>query len=168
MYEIVIIIGTPSGGTFSIEEGSDIASIDGQSGELAFSGEGIVKVKYVIDLTEETCGEETHYYSLIVEECLPVVFDVSGLVYVDNDGVLNGVGGDPLENVTVHLKDENDNIVGTATTDSNGDYEFTEVENGNYTIEIVNHGEYLNVSDTEGDLADGKIEFTVCGADSSG
>src|SRR5690625_3464003 len=168
MDEIVTMIGTPSGGTFSIEEGSDIASIDGQSGELAFSGEGIVKVKYVIDLTEETCGEETHYYSLIVEECLPVVFDVSGTVYVDNDGVLNGVGGDPLGNVTVHLKDENDNIVATTTTDSNGDYEFTEVENGNYTIEIENPGEYLYVSDTQGDSDDGKIEITVSGADHTG
>src|SRR5690625_3032986 len=168
MDEVVTMIGTPSGGTFSIEEGSDIASIDGQSGELAFSGEGIVKVKYVIDLTEETCGEETHYYSLIVEECLPVVFDVSGTVYVDNDGVLNGVGGDPLGNVTVHLKDENDNIVATTTTDSNGDYEFTEVENGNYTIEIENPGEYLYVSDTQGDADDGKIEITVSGADHTG
>src|SRR5690625_3078341 len=166
--EVVTMIGTPFGGTFSIEEGSDIASIDGETGELSFSGEGIVKVKYVIDLTEETCGEETHYYSLIVEECLPVVFDVSGTVYVDNDGVLNGVGGDPLGNVTVHLKDENDNIVATTTTDSNGDYEFTEVENGNYTIEIENPGEYLYVSDTQGDSDDGKIEITVSGADHTG
>src|SRR5699024_5723535 len=59
--EVVTMIGTPSSGTFSIEEGSDIAAIDGQSGELSFSGEGIVKVKYGMVLTDETLAEEINY-----------------------------------------------------------------------------------------------------------
>jgi len=40
-----------------------------------------------------------------------------------------------MNNVTLNLKNESGNVVGTTTTNSSGVYSFTGVGNGNYTLE---------------------------------
>lgn len=38
--------------------------------------------------------------------------------------------------MNVTLKDSNGNTIGTTTTDDSGRYQFTDLENGNYTVEF--------------------------------
>ncbi len=55
---------------------------------------------------------------------------------VDGDGIQDD-NEDPVENVTVNLLDQNGNIIGTTTTDSNGYYEFRNLLPGNYIVEFI-------------------------------
>ncbi|MEM6752532.1 MAG: SdrD B-like domain-containing protein, partial [Cyanobacteria bacterium P01_C01_bin.38] len=89
---------------------------------------------------------------------------VSGTLYEDTDGDnnLNSNEAKLPENITVRLLDNNNNEVATATTDSNGDYQFIGVANGNYKIQV---------DTTDADIPDGytlgtanDLEITVAGA----
>jgi len=65
-------------------------------------------------------------------------YTISGTAYVDaNRDLVLGYGEPALANVTVVLKDENGNIVGTKQTSEDGYYEFTGLPAGNYTVEIL-------------------------------
>ncbi|TLP38871.1 hypothetical protein FED05_09865, partial [Staphylococcus epidermidis] len=58
--------------------------------------------------------------------------------YVWEDTNKDGIQDDNekgISNVKVTLKNKNGDTIGTTTTDSNGKYEFTGLENGDYTIE---------------------------------
>jgi len=58
----------------------------------------------------------------------PIGFDVSGIVtYPKTPSV-------PLSNVNISLKDFGGNVVGTTTTDASGNYLFSNVINGDYTL----------------------------------
>ncbi|MBV6626026.1 MAG: DUF11 domain-containing protein [Rivularia sp. (in: Bacteria)] len=63
---------------------------------------------------------------------------VSGRLYEDSDGDdnLDGNEANLPANITVRLLDNNDNQIATDVTDSNGDYEFIGVANGNYKIQV--------------------------------
>ncbi len=85
---------------------------------------------------------------------------IQGTVWSDNDGnglLTDGTGADPdetqngLENVTVELKDVDGNIVATTTTDANGDYSFTGLPDGTYSVSVTDkHNELANLSHTDG------------------
>ncbi|KOV66955.1 MFS transporter [Streptomyces sp. MMG1121] len=49
-------------------------------------------------------------------------------------GVVNAVGGRPLDDAKVTLLDSAGNVVGTAVTGSDGAYGFTDLEGGEYTV----------------------------------
>ncbi|WP_032605726.1 SdrD B-like domain-containing protein, partial [Staphylococcus epidermidis] len=75
-----------------------------------------------------------------------------------------------ISNVKVTLKDKNGNTIGTTTTDSNGKYEFTGLENGDYTIEFETPEGYTptkqNSGSDEGRDSNGtKTTVTVKDAD---
>jgi|GEM_PF-7064906 fimbrial isopeptide formation D2 family protein/uncharacterized repeat protein (TIGR01451 family) len=64
---------------------------------------------------------------------------ISGILY--RDTVTQNNTFDPTEprlpaNITVRLVDSNNNPVRTTTTDANGQYSFTNVPNGSYTIQV--------------------------------
>ncbi len=65
--------------------------------------------------------------------------------------------GVPLTQVTVQLL-SGDNVVATTLTDNDGEYEFTDVEPGDYTIKEINPDGYTDVSDfdrtNDGDASD--------------
>lgn len=77
--------------------------------------------------------------ALIEGICPPApTFNISGSLYEDTDGGDDFDSGETTlpANITVKLLDSNNNIVATTTTDSNGNYTFTEVSDGNYKIQV--------------------------------
>ncbi len=85
---------------------------------------------------------------------------ISGTVWTDNDGnglLTDGTLGTPDElpngiiNVTVELTDSNGNIVGTTTTDGSGNYSFTGLPDGSYTVKVTDKfNELANLLHTDG------------------
>lgn len=71
---------------------------------------------------------------------------VSGTIWEDRDaaGDLNETSPVYFENVTVVLRDANGNVIGITITDTNGDYAFTGLPDGTYTIEITDDNNILN------------------------
>ncbi|HBE8412834.1 TPA: carboxypeptidase regulatory-like domain-containing protein, partial [Staphylococcus aureus] len=55
-----------------------------------------------------------------------------------------------ISGVTVTLKDENDKVLKTVTTDENGKYQFTDLNNGTYKVEFETPSGYTPTSVTTG------------------
>ncbi|WP_245169315.1 SdrD B-like domain-containing protein, partial [Staphylococcus hyicus] len=93
--------------------------------------------------------------------------------YVWNDANQNGIqdaGEDPLEDVVVTLRNSNGDVVKTGVTDKYGNYLFTGLPNGTYTIEFVPPEGYLPTAvgsgtdrtiDSNGEI----VDVTINGAD---
>ncbi|NEQ74935.1 MAG: DUF11 domain-containing protein [Okeania sp. SIO2C9] len=81
------------------------------------------------------------------EEVLINLSSISGNVSEDIDN--DDTGDVNLENVTVELLDDQGTVIRTTTTDTDGNYEFTDLEAGDYTVRQVNLGGYSDVSDTD-------------------
>ncbi len=92
-------------------------------------------------------------------------YDVSGTVFNDNNnGTPDGIG---YGGVTVTLYDENNNVVGTTTTDNNGNYIFNGVLQGNYRVVITTPDGFENVGSSEGDK-DGSTAISVSNQNATG
>ena len=93
--------------------------------------------------------------------------------YVWNDANQNGIqdeGEDPIEDVVVTLRNSNGDVVKTGVTDKYGNYLFTGLPNGTYTIEFVPPEGYLPTAvgsgtdrtiDSNGEI----VDVTINGAD---
>jgi hypothetical protein len=70
---------------------------------------------------------------------------VSGTIYSDSDQDASYVPltDGELEGVTVNLLDSSGNVIATTTTDVEGNYAFTQLPDGNYTIEVTDLGNVL-------------------------
>jgi uncharacterized repeat protein (TIGR01451 family) len=76
--------------------------------------------------------------------------DIDGLL-TDGSGVEADETGNGIEFVTVVLKDTNDNIVATTTTNSDGDYSFTGLADGTYFVSVTDESnELANLIHTDG------------------
>jgi uncharacterized repeat protein (TIGR01451 family) len=62
----------------------------------------------------------------------------------DADGTLEGAETGRFACVTVTLSDTNGNVVGTTVTDSNGDYSFSGLPDGTYTVDVTDNANLLN------------------------
>ncbi len=71
---------------------------------------------------------------------------ISGTIWKDLDanGTLDEISPLFFENVTVLLKSVNNKTIATATTDTNGDYSFTGIPDGDYIIDVIDNQEILN------------------------
>jgi uncharacterized repeat protein (TIGR01451 family) len=71
---------------------------------------------------------------------------ISGAIWndVDADGALDGVETGRYEGVTVVLYDGDGNVVATTTTDASGNYSFTGLPDGSYTVDVTDDGNVLN------------------------
>ena len=79
---------------------------------------------------------------------------LSGEVYNDLNGDGTLQAGDPgLSGWTVQLLDSSNTVVATTTTDSSGDYSFTGVIPGSYTVAVVAPTGYVPTGPTSGTLA---------------
>jgi len=69
---------------------------------------------------------------------------ISGTIWQDTnaDGTLTE--SERFQNVTVVLRDSNGNTVGTATTDSSGNYSFTNLPDGTYTVDVTDDHNVLD------------------------
>ena len=69
---------------------------------------------------------------------------LNGEVYNDLNGDGTLQAGDPgLSGWTVQLLNTSNSVVATATTDSSGDYSFTGVISGSYTVAVVATAGYV-------------------------
>ena len=89
---------------------------------------------------------------------------IEGTVWRDDDG--NGLltssspdeSSNGIQNVTVVLRDTNNNIVGTTLTDANGDYTFSGLPNGSYSVSVTDDfNELANLIHTDGPNADDNL-----------
>ncbi len=71
---------------------------------------------------------------------------VGGTLWEDRnaDGTLDGTEPTRFAGVTVVLRNANGDIIATTTTDSNGDYLFSGLPDGTYTIDVTDDGNTLN------------------------
>ncbi len=107
---------------------------------------GIAALGYTTTPTNNG-GDDTYLLTLADGDVVPtldfgydggVVNTIEGTIWNDgdNDGVEGGSEGG-IVGVTVNLVDGSGNIIATTTTDANGDYEFTGVPDGTYTVEVT-------------------------------
>lgn len=70
---------------------------------------------------------------------------LSGTIWEDRDadGTLEPGETNRFEGVTVVLYDADGNVVGTTVTDANGDYSFTNLPPGTYTVDVVDEDDVL-------------------------
>ncbi len=63
---------------------------------------------------------------------------ISGTIWEDEsaDGTLDGVELNRMEAVTLYLLDSDNNVIATTMTSSTGTYSFTQVADGDYTVEV--------------------------------
>ena len=75
---------------------------------------------------------------------------LSGKVYFDkNDCSSYTAGEEGFNGVTVNLVNEAGAVVATTTTDADGNYSFTGLNAGTYTVKVVKDGELANLTQTE-------------------
>jgi uncharacterized repeat protein (TIGR01451 family) len=71
---------------------------------------------------------------------------IGGTIWEDTDadGLLEGTEAERFAGVTVVLRDSDGNIVATTTTDSNGNFLFTGLPDGTYTVDVTDDDNILN------------------------
>lgn len=75
---------------------------------------------------------------------------ISGTVYLDqNRDKTKNTGDIDLSGVTVKLLDKDGNVVGTTTTDKDGNYSFTGLNDGTYTVQVDKTGQLADKEQTE-------------------
>ena len=75
---------------------------------------------------------------------------ISGNVYLDqNRDKTKNTGDIDLSGVTVKLLDKDGNVVATTTTDANGNYSFTGLNDGTYTVQVDTTGPLADKEQTE-------------------
>ena len=75
---------------------------------------------------------------------------ISGNVYLDqNRDKTKNTGDIDLSGVTVKLLDKDGNVVGTTTTDADGNYSFTGLNDGTYTVQVDKTGPLADKEQTE-------------------
>ncbi|MEO1801123.1 MAG: SdrD B-like domain-containing protein, partial [Cyanobacteria bacterium J06629_2] len=137
-------------------EFSGVTPGDYQVRQVNLTGYGDV-TPTVIDLSIDA-GETNDGANFIDEE----FGEIAGSVLIDNDN--NDSGDAPLENVTINLIDSTGTLVASTTTDSEGNYEFTNITPGEYTVEQVNLTGYGDVSDRDGENLNQTILTLSAGA----
>ena len=75
---------------------------------------------------------------------------LSGKVYYDaNESSSFDNGEDPFKDITVELLGADGNVVATTKTDADGNYSFTGLDAGTYTVKVTKAGELAELTQTE-------------------
>ena len=75
---------------------------------------------------------------------------LAGKVYYDaNDSSSYDNGEEPFKDITVELLGADGNVVATTTTDADGNYSFTRLPVGDYTVKVTKAGAIANLNQTE-------------------
>ena len=130
------LIGTPSGGTWSIVSGG--GTINGNTYTPAdINTNTSVTIRYTI-AADGSCAQSTSDVTFTVTPCL--LGSIGNTVWYDSDeDAIYDLGEPGLENATITLDpgtpgNPNDDL--TTTTDSNGNYLFDNLVLGNYTVTV--------------------------------
>ncbi|NJP07886.1 MAG: hypothetical protein HC837_20820, partial [Chloroflexaceae bacterium] len=116
--------------------------------------DGVGVVSTSVDLRpgqEPTNDGDTDANSNLTVDFGFYTLSLGNLVWEDanNNGVVDS-GEAGIAGVTVNLYDSDGNLVATTTTDSNGNYLFTGLNEGDYTVEIETPAGYISSSGTNG------------------
>ncbi len=116
-------------GTYSVREVQPTGLL--QAGQRAGSGGGDASQTDLISQIIVGAGVALVDYDF----CEIPPAEISGNVYVDTDqDRVRDAGEAPIAGVTITLLDQNGSIVATTQTDANGQYKFTGLRPGNYTV----------------------------------
>ncbi len=99
----------------------------------------------------------------------PSLFSISDAVWDDDDGDgARDPGEAGIASVTVSLRDSGGFLIGTAVSDANGDFQFSGLGNGNYTIDVTDTGGMVtNLQPTTAAATAGQLAVVVAGANVS-
>jgi|GEM_PF-1081334 len=98
---------------------------------------------------------------------VPGTYSITNTVWMDPDmdGALDS-GESGIAGVTVNLLDDNGNIIATTTTDANGEFTFSGLGDGDYTIEITDTAGNLNgLAGTTPEGTIREMDVTISGGD---
>ncbi len=116
-------------GTYSVREIQPVGLL--QAGQRAGSGGGDASVPDLISLINVGAGVSLVNYDF----CEIPPAELSGHVYVDTDqDCVYDSDEAPIAGVTITLLDANGNVVATTQTDAAGQYKFSGLRPGNYTV----------------------------------
>jgi len=125
-------------GTYSIREVQPSGLL--QAGQRAGSGGGDASQTDLITQIVVAAGVELVNYDF----CEIPPAEISGHVYVDADqDCVMDTGEAPIAGVTITLLDQNGSVVGTTQTDASGQYKFTGLRPGNYSVREQQPGGYF-------------------------
>lgn len=132
-------------GTYSVREIQPAGML--QAGQRAGSGGGDASQTDLISAILLTAGSHLIDYDF----CEIPPSELSGFVYVDADHDCEfDANEDPIAGVTISLLDANGTIVATTQTDANGQYRFTGLRPGNYSVRQQQPAGYLQGGQTAG------------------
>lgn len=98
---------------------------------------------------------EDHWLSVVNN-----IFNIFGTVYQDNNSAIPD--GIPLYNLTVELYNSSNVLVATTKTNFDGQYMFTGLSNGTYTVKVVlPSASYQHVSSTDSTPTNGSTTVTI-------
>lgn len=116
-------------GTYSVREVQPSGLL--QAGQRAGSGGGDASQADLISQIVVGAGVDLVDYDF----CEIPPAEISGHVYVDTDqDCVMDAGEAPIAGVTITLLDQNGTVVGTTQTDASGQYKFTGLRPGNYSV----------------------------------
>lgn len=121
-------------------------------------------------LPDDQVPSDNPYTSASDDITLIGCFTISGTVYNDADGMINGVDGTEMENITVILYAA-DGItpIDTTTTDANGDYIFDKLPPGDYVVKVTPPtANYEHVSSTDDTPTNGATNVTLTNSNVTG
>ncbi len=97
------------------------------------------------------------------------LFSIANAVWDDEDGDgIRDAGEAGIANVTVAIRSSGGLLLGTAVTDANGNFQFSGLGNGNYTLDLTDTGGLLtNLQATTAAANAGQLAVTVAGANVS-
>lgn len=125
-------------GTYSVREVQPSGLL--QAGQRAGSGGGDASQVDLISQIVVGAGVNLVNYDF----CEIPPAEISGHVYVDTDqDCVMDVGEAPIAGVTITLLDQNGTVVGTTQTDASGQYKFTGLRPGIYTVREQQPGGYF-------------------------
>ena len=88
--------------------------------------------------------------------CVQAPASISGMIHVDLNGDCIYEPGEPLlAGVTVQLLNAQNQVVGTTVTDQNGQYSFTDLKPGTYSVHEVQPNGYFEFGDSVGSAGGG-------------
>ena len=102
---------------------------------VTVDGDAVTIDGVIIPPTGLVDGEEPEMVTATATVTVVEFGTIAGTVYNDMDADGDFADSDgPIAGVTISLLDENGNVIATTTTDSNGDYIFTGLLPGDYTV----------------------------------
>lgn len=160
----VQLIGTPSGGTYSIDP-SSTASASLIGSELTFTGAGTLRVNYTVN-DGSSCGTVSVVKVFVVQNCGSKII-IPGTIWNDGNGnaVVDGGENGTDNGLWVNLVDPNGHVISSTKVNTDGTYAFeigtgSLVTNGDYAIIITKTAKMQGDPLTTADLPNNGYGYT--------